>query len=402
MVALMFHSVGLDKLKWASRHISEPIKIFEQKIKALKKAGFEAISFQEACSRIKTKSKTVCLTFDDGYLDNWVHVFPILKKYNMRATIFVTPEFVDPRHVIRPLSNPDHINEEQHDPEQCCAGFLSWNEMKEMEKSGLIDIQSHGLTHAIYFKGAEIDDFWYPGAATEPNPLTPVWMLWNIMPEAKPFYLTKAAEYETKIPYGTPIYEYGPALATKRYFPTNDLNEVIQEHIQSNGNDNYFQRNNWRDILKDLIRKYRNKQNRNSSHGYFETDNEYLQRVNFELSESKKIIEHNLQKKVDGLCWPGGGVTEKVLEAAMNAGYKYFTLPSAWKNKRSQIMYPHMLPRMTSMSAHLRWRGRDLGVPSVHEFVWQVKKNSGYGIYVWPCRIALLARLGRSYLGLTH
>lgn len=402
MVAVMFHSVGLYKLNWASRHISEPIKMFEQKIKALKKAGFESISFQEACLQRKTKSKAVCLTFDDGYLDNWVHVFPILKKYQMKATIFVTPEFVDPRHVIRPLSNPDHIKEEDHNPEQCCAGFLSWAEMREMEKSGLIDIQSHGLTHAIYFKGAAIDDFWHPGVATEPNPLTPVWMLWNVMPEIKPFYLTNAAEYETKIPYGTPIYEYGPALVTKRFFPNDDINEVIQQHIQSHGNEHYFLQRNWRDELKTLVRKYRMDQNGNRCHGFFETDDEYLKRVNRELSESKKIIEHNLQKKVEGICWPTGGVTEKVLEAAINAGYKYFTLPTAWKNERPQGISPHMLPRITSMNRPMNFRGRVLGMPTVREFVWQVKKNSGYGIYAWPCRLALLARLGIACIKAGH
>ncbi len=398
----MFHSVGLHQLQWASRHISEPVKLFEQKIKALKRAGFESISFQEACSQIKTKSKTICLTFDDGYLDNWVHVFPILKKYQMRATIFVTPEFVDPRNVIRPLSNPDRFSEKEHRPEQCCAGFLSWCEMREMEKSGLIDIQSHGLTHAIYFKGAAIDDFWHPGAATEPNPLTPVWMLWNLMPEIKPFYLTKAAECEKKIPYGTPIYEYGPALAVRRFFPNHDENDVIQKHVQSNGNEHYFQRHDWRDELKNLVSKYRRKQNGYGSQGYFETDDEYLKRVNMELSESKKIIEHHLQKKVECLCWPTGGVTEKVLEAAINTGYRYFTLPTAWKNERPQGRSPHMLPRITSMNRAMNFRGRTVGVPTIREFIWQVKKNSGYGIYVWPCRVALLARLCMSYIRRGH
>ena len=45
--------------------------------------------------------KDIVLTFDDGYLDNWVFAYPLLEKYNLRGTIFVNPEFVDPSLEIR-------------------------------------------------------------------------------------------------------------------------------------------------------------------------------------------------------------------------------------------------------------------------------------------------------------
>jgi peptidoglycan/xylan/chitin deacetylase (PgdA/CDA1 family) len=38
---------------------------------------------------IQLPDKTVCITFDDGHKSNYQYVFPILKKYNLKATIFL-------------------------------------------------------------------------------------------------------------------------------------------------------------------------------------------------------------------------------------------------------------------------------------------------------------------------
>ncbi len=104
-----------------------------------------------------------------------------------------------------------------------------------MESSGLVEIQSHSKTHTWYFKGPRIVDFWHPGAATKKG--GPVWMLWNRFPEMKPFYLTQAEKWEKKIPYGTPIYEHGKSLETRRYFPDNEKIEAkLIEMVASNSN----------------------------------------------------------------------------------------------------------------------------------------------------------------------
>ena len=72
---------------------------------------------------IELPPKPVLITFDDGYIDNYTNAFPILKKYNLRATIFIIPAFTS-----------------------VYPNYMTWEQLKEMEANG-ITIESHTLTH---------------------------------------------------------------------------------------------------------------------------------------------------------------------------------------------------------------------------------------------------------------
>lgn len=80
----MFHSVGLHNFEWVFNYISEPLESFESKICELKSRGYNFIFWDDLYNHMsglkKIKLPAVMLTFDDGYLDNWVYVYPILKS----------------------------------------------------------------------------------------------------------------------------------------------------------------------------------------------------------------------------------------------------------------------------------------------------------------------------------
>jgi peptidoglycan/xylan/chitin deacetylase (PgdA/CDA1 family) len=94
------------------------------------------------------------ITFDDGWLDNWLYAFPVLKKYHMKAVIFAVTSLAadkarrgrDDEKTVLPL--PVHREcQKMVEAGRAPEVMLSWDEMREMEASGLIDIQSHMHTH---------------------------------------------------------------------------------------------------------------------------------------------------------------------------------------------------------------------------------------------------------------
>ena len=182
-------------------------------------------------------------------------------------------------------------------------------------------------------------------------------MLWNEFPEMKPYYLTKAEEFEKKIPYGTPIYEYGKSLEVKRFFP-NDL-ELKSKLIELANDKAFFEQENWKEILTEVV-------SNEQIDGAYETEEEYTRRVRNELLSSKKILEEGLGHKVEGICWPGGGIKEEVVEIAKSVGYKYFTLPSKWK-KAPNFAFKEMIPRIGPLSK-ITIKGVVLGAPSKLDF----------------------------------
>ena len=156
---IMFHSVGLSGSDWVFSHISEPLKNFEAKLDALARKGCHTIHWSDLFSHMsgtaKLPHRTIMLTFDDGYLDNWVYVFPLIKRYGIKVTIFVSPEFVDPNENPRPTLE-DVWSGRIKQSELQTRGFLCWEEMRAMSKSGLVDIQSHAFTHTWYFAGPKV------------------------------------------------------------------------------------------------------------------------------------------------------------------------------------------------------------------------------------------------------
>ncbi len=383
--AIMFHSIGLENTNWIFKHISEPIKVFEQKIRYLKKGGFNFIFWNELydymSEKVDLKLPAVMLTFDDGYLDCWTYVFPILKKYDAKATIFVSPEFVDPKEDVR-LNLEDLSHRKMADEQLMSSGFLNWEEMRLMEESGLFDIQSHALTHTWYFSEPTLIDFYNPGSNSYP------WMAWNKKPEHKPFYI--GHDQSDSVPLGTPIYKHEKALTCRRYYPPEQVARELVLYVKKNGGKSYLKNTYWFEDLKkrheSLMRIYKGDQ-------HYETENEYKQRVFYELHNSKTILEKKLEKKINFIAWPGGGYNEEVLSLARKAGYKAWVLGSkdqpSFRNLPGE--YPRQIKRVPSGGLQF-FRNTKLGYTTGREFLYGLKRHQGSLLYSYYGKLIKIFR----------
>jgi peptidoglycan/xylan/chitin deacetylase (PgdA/CDA1 family) len=122
---IMYHSVNPKSDPVMKRLIVSP-KTFERHMRFLKEYHYNVLPLEALAKLIKEKKippKTIAITFDDGYRDNYTYAFPVLKKYNLPATIFI---------IVNEVGRPQ-------------ADRLSWEEIRVMQESGLITFGSHTL-----------------------------------------------------------------------------------------------------------------------------------------------------------------------------------------------------------------------------------------------------------------
>lgn len=303
MKTLMLHSVGCEKDNWYRNWLSISLDHFENFCKFLVDNNFETVFLDSWLEDPNAKNKVV-LTFDDGYLDNWVYAYPILKKYGLKGTIFVNPEFIQNETDIR-YNLEDVWQKKVNQSELTKLGFLNWSELNAMQDSGVIDIQSHSMSHNFYFYSNKIIDI-YSGQPKHN------WLPWLSNPKRKPYYINE--DQSKFVDHGFPIFEYDRALRVRRYIPDEKFIEYSVNEYSKLG-----------DTLdkKDFIEKLNLKLD--EFPGSFESDEDMRNRYIYELSESKRIIEEKLKKPVDFICWPGGGFNQSSISIAVDCEYKSMT-----------------------------------------------------------------------------
>jgi len=119
---LCYHRFGKGHLK-----LSVSSNNFRKQLSYLKKNHYRVIPLKSLIDFLAGKKpipkRSVVITIDDGYRSAHEKAFPILKEFNFPATVFLYSDFVGAK------------------------DSLTWDQMREMQRSGLVDFQSHSKSH---------------------------------------------------------------------------------------------------------------------------------------------------------------------------------------------------------------------------------------------------------------
>jgi hypothetical protein len=299
---VMLHSVGAPDPAWTWSHLTVPWRLFDRQLAVLRRFGYRSVFLDEyldmARAGLIERERVVALTFDDGYLDNWVYAAPLLERHGFVGTVFMTTDFIDPSPNPRPRLNPDR-------PEETALsrpGFLSWPEMRALEHSGVMRVESHARTHTWYPADPEIVDFRHPGDDYH-------WMDWNDAPDRKWAYLR--AEERPEV-WGEPVYRHVKALEGPRYLPDPGLAMVLRAAVGRAGPE-FFSRPGWRDDLFAQVRAHGE-----LLRGRHETRLEFLARAWAELDDSRRILSEGLAGRCAFCAGPAAAMTTNFLRRPPN------------------------------------------------------------------------------------
>ncbi|WP_313155509.1 polysaccharide deacetylase family protein [Lacrimispora sp.] len=126
---IMYHQV---KNSGFGNDVISP-KEFESDLKYLKENHYNTITMTQLIDYVHDKKELpqnpVILSFDDGYLSTYLNVYPLLKEYDMKIVLSIIGKSVD---------DFSKVCDENID-----YSHVTWDEVKEMQQSGLVEIQSH-------------------------------------------------------------------------------------------------------------------------------------------------------------------------------------------------------------------------------------------------------------------
>ncbi len=138
VVILMYHSLLKDPTRHGKYVVSPDL--FESDLKYLKEHGYSFVGIQELIDFVYSGAplpkKSVVITFDDGYYNNYLYAYPLLEKYDAKMVISVIGKYTDLYDGEKPNAYYSHV---------------TWDMINEMLASGRVEIGNH--TYSMHTNG---------------------------------------------------------------------------------------------------------------------------------------------------------------------------------------------------------------------------------------------------------
>ena len=299
-------------------HDVEPGR-FEAQLRYLGANGYRTLDADQLEARLRRPQdqgrddgRDVALTFDDATWTFWAYAFPLLRRHGARAILFAIPGIVpdDPA----PYPNLEDFWAGRCSPADIAARakvqpLCTWRELRALHASGVVNIQSHSLTHALVPASARIDDFVHPGfaAGTFAN---------SDLPLASSDDPRQPAR---RLRLGAPVLEAASRLCGRpRFLEAPELAQALVDHVAARGGAAFFERPSWRRELATLADAWPT-----DRRGRLETPEQTRAAIRDELALSKALLEQRLPgKAVRHFCYPWFDGCDLADRLAAEAGYR--------------------------------------------------------------------------------
>lgn len=146
---LMYHHVSSHK----GALVTITPENFESHAKYLYDEGYRTLSLDEFAAfkkgELELPKKSVLITFDDGWIDNYLVAYPILKKYGLKAAIFVVTDWVErageDKREGDDIYIPNHKEGKRMAYEEPSSAVVNWDDLQKM--GDVFSVGSHSNAH---------------------------------------------------------------------------------------------------------------------------------------------------------------------------------------------------------------------------------------------------------------
>ena len=123
---MLYHACDPIVFPGMPRRLNTHPELLERQLVWLKRKGYSFLTASELIHRESAclVRRPICITFDDGFEDNYTYLFPLLKKHQIKVTLFASQQNVFSG---KPI--------------------LKATQIKEMSASGLVEFGGHTQTH---------------------------------------------------------------------------------------------------------------------------------------------------------------------------------------------------------------------------------------------------------------
>ncbi len=308
---------------------------FEEQCRGMAEHGWRGIGLDEAEAFLREGKplppRSLLITFDDGYLDNYVYAWPLLQKYGHKGVVFavtdrigsekdVRPTLADvwgglPQDTLPPVDAPMHETPFGYSERRDL--FFSWEEARRMEASGVIAVAAHSARHLAVFAGAE----WGPVNRHDRHKKNT-----SVLEDAGSRYHVPGTRMNTfnkvafPVVWGLPRFKERPFLHSRAFLPSPALVEAVRGLVpQEPGEAREFFRSPENIARLDaLIRSFAGRL------GTLEPEAEHRERIRKELVSCAETLHRELGHPVGSLCWPWGSGSGLAVEEGKRAGFSVF------------------------------------------------------------------------------